>query len=264
MKIKYKNFAKNIRKNILKLSFQAKSSHIGSCLSIVDIIVVLYLGILKTNLKNYKKKYFILSKGHACLALYCLLYEIGIIKKKLLFSYGEDNSILMQHASHHVKGVVFSTGSLGHGLPVATGMALSNKIKKNNNKVYVLLSDGEMNEGSTWEALLFASHHKLNNLIIILDYNKFQSLTLTKKTLNIEPLRKKFQSFGCKVISINGHNYSQIFKSLKLIDKKKPLVIIANTIKGKGISYMENNIAWHYRSPTKDELNYALNEIENA
>ncbi len=264
MKVKFKNLAKNIRKNIVRLSYQAKSSHIGSCLSIVDIIVVLYKGIFKITPKNLKSKFFILSKGHACLALYCLLYEVGIIKKKTLMTYGKDNSLLMQHASHHIKGVNFSTGSLGHGLSVATGMALSNKISNVISKIYVLLSDGEMNEGSTWEALLFASHHRLDNLVVIVDYNKMQSLTFTKKTLDIEPLKKKFESFGCKALSINGHNYSQLYKALNSSDKKKPLVIIANTIKGKGVRFMENNIAWHYKSPSKEQLIKALKEIENA
>ena len=205
-----------------------------------------------------------MSKGHACLALYCLLYEKKIISKKLISSYGKNNSILMQHASHYVKGVNFSTGSLGHGLPVAAGLALSNKIKKNKNRIYVLMSDGEMNEGTTWEAVLFASHHKLNNLVIIIDNNKLQSLTYTNKTLNIDPLDKKFKSFGCKVLSVNGHNHKELKKNLKVSDKKKPLVIIANTIKGKGVSFMENNIAWHYKSPTKKQLIKGIEEINNA
>tara|TARA_Y100000031_G_scaffold139607_1_gene166517 strand:- start:352 stop:864 length:513 start_codon:yes stop_codon:yes gene_type:complete len=170
----------------------------------------------------------------------------------------------MQHASHYVKGVNFSTGSLGHGLPVAVGLALSNKIKKNKDKVYVLMSDGEMNEGTTWEAVMFASHHQLNNLCIVIDYNKIQSLTYVRNTLKIEPLKKKIKSFGCKVVSINGHNNLQLKKAFKLNEKNKPTVIIANTIKGKGVSFMENKVAWHYRSPNNKELIKALNEIKNA
>lgn len=264
---KNEQMAKNIRKNILIFSHLANSSHVGSCLSIVDILTTLYNDIFNLNSKKKVSKLknrFILSKGHACLALYCLLYEKKIISKKLISSYGKNNSILMQHASHYVKGVNFSTGSLGHGLPVAAGLALSNKIKKNKNRIYVLMSDGEMNEGTTWEAVLFASHHKLNNLVIIIDNNKLQSLTYTNKTLNIDPLDKKFKSFGCKVLSVNGHNHKELKKNLKVSDKKKPLVIIANTIKGKGVSFMENNIAWHYKSPTKKQLIKGIEEIDNA
>ena len=243
-------------KNIIDSAYYAgaSSAHIGGALSSVDIVATLFSEFIKINPKNISevdRDYFILSKGHACLALYCLLYEVGIIKKKTLMTYGKDNSLLMQHASHHIKGVNFSTGSLGHGLSVATGMALSNKISNVISKIYVLLSDGEMNEGSTWEALLFASHHRLDNLVVIVDYNKMQSLTFTKKTLDIEPLKRKFESFGCKALSINGHNYSQLYKALNSSNKKKPLVIIANTIKGKGVRFMENNIAWHYKSPSK-------------
>ena len=138
---------------------------------------------------------------------------------------------------------------MGHGLPVATGMALANKILKKKEKVFVLLSDGELNEGSNWESILFASHHRLNNLVIIVDYNKIQSLDFVKKTINLEPIKKKFDAFGCDVVSINGHNFKQINNSLKK-KTNKPLVIIANTIKGKGISFMENKVLWHYKPPT--------------
>ncbi|MFL2890002.1 MAG: transketolase [Pelagibacteraceae bacterium] len=260
-------FAKNTRKNILQLSYQAKSSHIGSCFSIIEILTILYNDIFKNyskkNIKKYKNQ-FILSKGHACLALYCVLYEKKIINKKTLQSYGSNNSLLMSHVSHHVPGVDFSTGSLGHGLPVATGIALSLKSRKINKKTFVLISDGELNEGTTWESILFACHHKLNNLIIIIDYNKLQSLTFVKNTLNIEPLNKKFSSFGCKVFNINGHNYKQIKKALSFNSASKPIVIIANTIKGRGVSFMENNIEWHYKSPNLNQLKTAIKEINNA
>ena len=157
---------RNIRTNILKITYKAKSSHIGSCLSIVEILSVLYGKVLK------KKDRFILSKGHAALALYCTLFEKKFISLKVLNSFGFNKTVLMNHVSHKVKGVEFSTGSLGHGLPVAVGKALKFKINKENNKVFILISDGELNEGTTWESLLFASHHKLDNLNIIVDYNK--------------------------------------------------------------------------------------------
>ena len=170
----------------------------------------------------------------------------------------------MSHASHYVPGVKFSTGSLGHGLPVAIGSALVAKKEKIKKNIYVLLSDGELNEGTTWESLLFAAHHKLDNLCIIIDYNKLQSLTFVSKTIKLEPIENKIRSFNCFVKSINGHNINQLINAFKFKSKNKPKVIIANTIKGKGISFMENNIAWHYKSPNFYELNKALKEIENA
>ena len=247
---------KNIRTNILKLTYKAKSSHVASCLSIVEILAVLYNRILK------KKDRFILSKGHAALALYCTLHEKKYISLKTLNSFGSNKTILMNHVSHKVNGVEFSTGSLGHGLPVAVGKALKFKMNKENNKVYVLMSDGEMNEGTTWESLLFASHHNLDNLNIIIDYNKIQSMDFVKKVIGIEPLKSKFLSFGCNVKLINGHNITVIHKALINSVKNKPNVIIANTVKGKGVSFMENNNLWHYKNPNLDELNKSLIEIK--
>jgi transketolase len=248
--------AKQIRIRILQISNRAKSSHVGSCLSIVDILVVLY--------KNFinKKNIFVLSKGHACLAYYCVLQKFGHFSNKTLNTYGKNNTVLLSHVSHKVPGVEFSTGSLGHGLPYATGRALAEKINITNNKIFVLISDGELNEGTTWESLLFASFHKLDNLIIIIDYNKIQSLDFTKNILKLEPLRKKFQSFGCNVKNINGHNFIQIYKSFFVRKNKKPTVIIANTIKGKGVSFMENSISWHYKYPSAQELQVAIKEIQ--
>ena len=175
----------NIRKNILKKTFDAQSSHIGSCFSIVEILYVLYFLKLKNN------DTFILSKGHAALALYCTLYEKKLISRLQLDTYGKNNSNLMAHASHKVNGIEFSTGSLGHGLPYAVGKALGEKINKTKNNVYVLISDGELNEGTTWESFLFASFHQLDNLYIIIDYNKIQSLDFVKNVMKIEPLKKK-------------------------------------------------------------------------
>jgi transketolase len=249
------SIAKKIRIRILQLSNSAKSSHVGSSLSIVEILVILYNFFIK------KKNIFILSKGHACLAYYCVLQKSGYFSNKTLNTYGKDNTTLLSHVSHKVPGVKFSTGSLGHGLPYATGRALAEKIDKTNNKIFVLISDGELNEGTTWESLLFAAHHKLDNLIIIVDYNKIQSLDFTKNVLKLEPLNKKFESFGCNVKNINGHNFVQIYKSLLIKKNKKPSVIIANTIKGKGVNYMENSILWHYKFPNEKELKEALRQL---
>ena len=189
MNKKFNSIIKNIRSNILNLTFKAKSSHIGSCLSIVEILVALYSGVLK------KKDRFILSKGHAALALYSILYEKKFISLKTLKSFGSNGTILMNHVSSKVNGVEFSTGSLGHGLPFAVGKAIKFKRSNQSNKVFVLMSDGEINEGTTWESLLFASHHQLDNLNIIIDYNKIQSMDFVKKVINVEPLKSKFESF---------------------------------------------------------------------
>ena len=252
----YKNFSLKVKKSILKIALLSQCSHIGSNLSAVDILVTLYLKFIKSN-----KNFFILSKGHACLSLYCILNELGYIKDKDLNSFGKNDSLLMAHASHKVPGVNFSTGSLGHGLPVATGIALANKINKKKSKVFVLLSDGELDEGSNWEALLFSSHHKLNNLITIIDYNKLQSIDSVKNSLNLEPIRKKFESFGLKVLSIDGHNHNQILKALNS-NYSKPLVVIANTTKGKGVSFMENTVLWHYKSLNLENYNKAIKNLK--
>jgi transketolase len=161
-------------------------------------------------------------------------------------------------------GVEFSTGSLGHGLPVATGMALAAKINEDEHMVYVLMSDGECDEGSNWEAALFATHHKLDNLVIIIDRNKLQSIHSTEDTLGLEPFVDKWQAFGWNVIDIDGHNFAQLIMACNSKVKGKPLCIIANTTKGKGISFMENQVLWHYRSPQDEEFEAAMKELNNA
>ena len=196
------------------------------------------------------------------MAYYFILNKFGYVSSKQLNSYGKNNSILMAHVSHKVPGIEFSTGSLGHGLPYAVGRALAAKIDNTNNKVYVLISDGELNEGTTWESLLFASFHKLDNLFIIIDYNKIQSLNFTKNVLKIEPLKKKLSSFGCNVKNIDGHNFNQIYISLLKRKKNKPTILIANTIKGKGVKYMENKILWHYKFPDQKQLQKAVKELK--
>ncbi len=255
-KNKFKKFSLKVRNLIIKYGYSSKCSHLGSSLSIVDILSVLYNQFLKKN-----KNSFVLSKGHACLALYCTLKEKKLISEKTLNTFGKNNSILMSHTTHKINGVELSTGSLGHGLPVACGIALANKIKKKNIKTFVLLSDGELDEGSNWEALLFSSHQKLKNLIIIVDYNKLQSMDSIKNTINLEPINKKFQSFGCKTININGHDFSQIIKAINT-KTSKPLVIIANTIKGKGVKFMENSVLWHYKPLDKDHYIKAKNILK--
>lgn len=261
-----KNLAKKIRIETLMMTHYGKSSHIGSILSIADIIAVLFGEILNINKKSFKKNNrnrFILSKGHAGAAVYSALSNLGFFSKKKLFTHCQNNSTLSGHISHIGNpGIEFSTGSLGHGLSVACGFAFAAKKRKEKSKVFTLLSDGECNEGSTWEAAMFAGFHKLQNLVLIIDYNKLQSLTTTTKTLNLEPFKKKWESFGWDTKEINGNNVKELKKNLIPSTKNKPKCIIAHTIKGKGVSFMENKVLWHYRSPNKQELDFAINEIK--
>ena len=260
------NFAKQVRISALEMVCRAKASHIASALSIADVVSVLYGEILNINPLNPKdpeRDRFILSKGHACVAVYAALKQIGILTKEQLETYGQDFSWLMNHISHKVPGVEFSTGALGHGLPVGVGKALAAKQGKYSWHVFVLLSDGEMDEGSNWEALMFAAHHKLSNLTAIIDYNKLQSLTSIANTLGLEPLAEKLKAFGAQVYEVDGHDHDQLISALS--DKKftgKPRVVIAHTTKGKGVSFMENKVAWHYKNPTHKDLMQAILEIE--
>ena len=259
--------ASSVRKNILDMALVSKASHIGSALSIVDILSVLYGNkILKFDSSNPKyenRDRLILSKGHACMALYATLAECNFFNKNKLNEYGENNSLLMAHASHKVPGVEFSTGSLGHGLSFGAGLALAGKRKKNKYRVVVINSDGEMNEGSNWEAIMFAAHHSLNNLILVIDYNNLQSFDTIDKTLKLDPLHTKMKAFGWKVISLDGHDHTKLNKTFKEIkkEKNKPICIIANTIKGKGVSFMENSVMWHYKSLNESTYYDAMKEL---
>jgi transketolase len=259
--LKLINISKKIRKKILYLSYKAKTAHLASSLSCVDIVVTIYEKFLKCN-KN-TKNIFILSKGHAATTLYSVLNYKKIISNTVFESYSKKNSILEEHPSHNIPGISVATGSLGHGLSIGCGIALGFKLKNLKNKVYVLLSDGECNEGSVWEAVLFASSNKLNNLVLIVDYNKWQATGKTKDILNLGNLKKKFQSFGFNSFNIDGHNFDQILKKLKNKSTDKPLAIVAHTIKGKGISFMENNNNWHYKSPNENEYLNSIKEIDN-
>jgi transketolase len=261
----YKQLANKIREHSLLMVHRAKASHIGSALSIADILAVLYGGVLdfdKDDPRFESRDRFILSKGHACVAVYSALAEIGFIPLSELETYGEDFSWLMNHISHKVPGVEFSTGALGHGLPYGVGKALAAKIQKKPWKVFVLLSDGEMDEGSNWEALMFAAHHNLVNLTAIIDYNKLQSLDSIKNTLDLEPLSSKLKAFGSTVIEVDGHNFTELYDAFKDNDVIGPKVVIANTVKGKGVSFMENKVEWHYKNPNDAELSEALDELK--
>lgn len=258
--------ATRIRKSSLKMVHKAKASHIASALSITDILAVLYGEIMHYDITNQDctlRDRFILSKGHSCVAVYSTLAEVGVIPKAQLETYGDDFSWLMNHISHKVPGVEFSTGSLGHGLPFGVGKALAAKIRGEKWRTFVLLSDGEMDEGSNWEALMFGAHHKLYNLTAIIDYNKLQSLDTVENTLGLEPLVDKLKAFGWYVHEIDGHDYQQIVGALSSIANEKPTVIIAHTVKGKGVSFMENRVEWHYKNPNDEQLKIALEELED-
>lgn len=265
------NLAKAVRRDVLDMVHQAKASHVGSCFSMVDIISVLYGQVMHINIANpqySERDRFILSKGHAAAAIYATLANIGIIPKQDLETYGKDLSHYMTHASHKIQGIEFSSGSLGHGLSFGVGKALAAKRMDKAWRTFVLLSDGEMDEGSNWEALMFASHHKLDNLVAIIDYNKLQSLTTIAQTLDLEPLVDKLSSFGWCVQEVDGHNHSALKEALQAtpVQKGCPSLVLAHTVKGKGVSFMENQVGWHYRSPDALQLAAALAELgyENA
>lgn len=262
----YNALAAQIRGHILKMSHRAHSSHVGGSLSIADILAVLYSGVLRLSPSNLDDPYrdrFVLSKGHGCSAVYAVLAELGYIPKKWLETYGQNGSYLFGHITHGIPAIEASTGSLGHGLSIGCGMSMACKSDSRNYRVFVLLSDGDCQEGSTWEAALFASHHNLDNLVAIVDYNKIQAFGRVEEVLQLEPLAKKWQAFGWTTLEIDGHNYEQIEKVLQNIpfESKRPSCVIAHTVKGKGISFMENQLSWHYKCPDAEELRRALVEL---
>ena len=262
--IKTQELARKVRIHAVKMVNKGGSSHIGSVLSIVDILAVLYgrgMQYRSSEPKWVNRDRFILSKGHAGAGVYAILAECGFFDIVELAKHYQDGSIFSGHVSHKgVPGVELSTGSLGHGLPVASGMALAAKIDKKTHKVFVVMSDGELDEGSNWEAFMFAAHHGLNNLTAVIDRNKLQSMKTTEETLSLEPLRDKLIAFGWNVIEVDGHNHNELFSAIDS-DTKKPKVIIANTIKGKGVSFMENEISWHYRTPSGELFDQAMKDL---
>ena len=258
--VDYQDLATRIRVHALKMVHRAKSSHIGGCLSAADLLAVLYGGVLKIDPAHpewRERDRFILSKGHIAAAIYATLAEKGFFPLEWLDTYCLDGSQLPGHITKGIPGVEVSTGSLGHGLSIGCGMALAG------NWVFALLSDGECDEGSTWEAVLFASHHHLSNLVAIVDYNKIQAFGAISEVLDLEPFCSKWRSFGWAVCEIDGHDYGEIEQNLLRVPfvPGKPSCIIAHTVKGKGVSFMENNLAWHYKHPDDAELLKALDEL---
>jgi transketolase len=239
-------------------------SHTGAIFSCADILAVLYGRILRVwpaRPTDPARDRLIVSKGHVAAGLYAVLAETGFIPREQLATHYQDGTQLCGHVSHKVPGVEFSTGALGHGLPVAAGMAYAAKLDHAPHRVFCLLSDGECDEGSTWEAVLFAGHHRLNRLTVILDSNRLQGIGAVSDILELEPLTDKWQSFGWCVRTVDGHDHEAIAEACSEGTDDKPLCVIASTVKGKGVSFMENSVLWHYRIPRGAELASALAEL---
>ena len=260
-------FARRIRFHAVKMTSRGGSSHVGAILSMADIVAVLYGGVLNVDPNDPRHRdrdRFVLSKGHAGAGVYAALAETGFFPVDKLRTHYQNGSDLSGHVSHKgIPGVELSTGSLGHGLPVGTGMAYAGKLSGGSHRVFVLLSDGECDEGSNWEAILFAAHHQLDNLVAIIDYNKIQSLAPVADTLALEPFADKWRSFGWNVRETDGHDHDQLREAFTAAaEAGKPTCVIAHTTKGKGVSFMENTVLWHYRTARGEELAAALSELK--
>jgi transketolase len=260
--------AKKVRIHALRMTSRGGSSHVGAAFSIADILAVLYGQVMRHDATQPRwpgRDRFILSKGHAGAAVYATLAEVGYFPAAMLTQHYQDGSVLSGHVSHKgIPGVELSTGSLGHGLGVGTGMAKALKLASSASRVFVLLSDGECDEGTIWEAALFAQHHRLDNLVAIVDFNKIQSLAPVSETLALEPFRQKWESFNWSVVEADGHDHAALAAALERVPAVagRPTVLIAHTTKGKGVSFMENTVLWHYRTARGDEFDRALAELE--
>ena len=251
---------KKIKEQIIINVAKSGEGHIPSALSVLDILWVLYHKILKIDPKNPKdenRDRFVLSKGHASIGLYAILADIGFFSVEALETFSAYDSFLGGHPDcNKVPGIEASTGSLGHGMPVAIGMALGLKIKSAQSRVFCLIGDGEANEGTIWESALLAGHHKLNNFYCIIDHNRS-----TERALSVDDLLKKFEAFNWETRVVNGHNHSELEKVFTVSSTDKPVAIIANTVKGCGVKLMENNQAWHHRTPNKEELDQIIKDL---
>ena len=263
-----KNIALNIRRNIVKMIYKASSGHPGGALSCTDILTALYFEEMNIDVKNPKspdRDRFVLSKGHASAALYATLAERGFIRKEELDGFRNINSNLQGHPDmNKIPGVDMSTGSLGQGLSVANGIAIAGKLDNKKYRVYCLMGDGEIQEGQIWEAAMTASQYKLDNLCAIIDYNGLQIDGKVTEVMSPLPIAEKFKSFGFNVININGNDIDEILDAFDKARKGKgrPTVIIAKTVKGKGVSFMENQAGWHGKAPTEEEFEIAMKDLE--
>ena len=256
-----------IRKKILDIIYQSQASHIGSCFSIVEMLSAVYRSVEIEKIANQRedRDRVILSKGHSVAALYATLNQFGLMSDEELETYCKNGSLLSGHVDRSVAHVEHSTGALGHGLSVALGIGLGLKAKKIGSRVYVIVGDGELHEGSNWEALMLAGHLKLNNLCLLVDYNKLSGIGSIDGCCSLEPLRGKLESFGLEVFEANGHDEEEIFSAIQETKKRdRPAAIVCHTIKGKGVSFMENNNVWHYRPPNREEYENADFEIRKG
>ena len=265
-----RSLAKKIRAHALRMTHAAKASHIGGCLSAADILSVLYSSVLRVDptIPDWPDRdRFILSKGHTAAAIYAALAERGFFPMEWLDRYCQNESPLSGHASHKgVPGVDFSTGSLGHGLSLGCGCGLAARADRSPRRTFVLLSDGECDEGSTWEAAMFAGHHRLHELVAIVDYNKVQSFGNVTDVLDLHPFADKWRAFRWAVEEIDGHDIGQLLAAFDAaaIRTDQPTVILAHTIKGRGVAFMEHELLWHYRNVNDDQLMRALSQVESA
>jgi transketolase len=264
-----RELARRIRLHALRMTSLGGSSHIGAVLSMADIVAVLYHGVLRVDPANPAwpdRDRFILSKGHAGAGVYAALAERGFFPASKLDSHYRNGSDLSGHVSHkNMPGVELSTGSLGHGLPVGAGMALAAKLDQRAHRVVVLMSDGECDEGSNWEAILFAAHHRLANLLAVVDYNKVQSLAPVAETLQLEPFADKWRAFGWNVVEVDGHDHDALRHAFTARTVTgAPTCVLAHTVKGKGVSFMEHSVLWHYRTARDAEYAAAERELLGA
>jgi transketolase len=258
--------AAQFRARVVAMSNAAKAAHLASALSCMDIVALLYHSVLQLDPRRPKwedRDRFILSKGHAAAALYVALAYKGFIRDAALSTYGMAGSLLEEHPSPKLPGVEAATGSLGHGLPQGCGMALAARIKQQSYRTFVLMSDGECNEGSVWEACMFAAAQRLGNLCAIVDFNKWQATGRSPDVLALDPLVDKFKSFGWDVREIDGHDHAQIAQAVEHVSirQQKPTMVVAHTVKGRGVSFMEDDNNWHYRIPTVEEVQLARAEL---
>lgn len=256
--------AADIRRDVLRMVHRAKASHVGSCFSIADMLAVLYAEVMSVDANQPDRPdrdRLIVSKGHAAAAVYAVLANKGFFPRAWLDDYAVNGSLLTGHVSHAVPGVELSTGSLGHGLSVGAGLALGARMQASPWRSFVILSDGECDEGSIWEAAMFAGHHSLSNLVALVDYNKIQSFGRVDEVLQLEPFADKWRSFGWEVTELDGHDHKALAQSLSRTDYDRPHVLLCHTIKGRGVSFMEDRLEWHYKSPDEGQLVRALEEI---
>ncbi len=253
-----------IRLKAWDMAYKAKASHMGGNFSMADAISVLYTDVVNIDPKNpedVNRDRVVLSKGHCCAVMYALLAQKGFFPEEELEHFGEDGSILSCHISKKVPGVELSSGSLGHGAAVAAGMALNGKLNNKDYQVYAICGDGECDEGSIWEMVMFAGQHKLDNFTVIIDANKMQAMGDTKDIIDLQPISEKWRLFGWTAIDVNGHNHDELRAAFSTPHEGKPKVIVSNTIKGHGVSFMENSLWWHYQIPFNEYYPKAIDEL---